>query len=362
MKSNTVFKKIAAGVMSAAMLFTGSALTGESGTPFFAEQTAISASAWDSHDPHNLGSTVYASQGHNKYLYPGDYLTNGSYRAILQGDGNFVIYNTQGNPRWSTNTALNDKYNNPYSGYNLAVQEDGNLVLRATPKSNGGERWIWATGTNGTKGYYTLKLESNGTLSFYKNSNASGTKVWTSTDNKVRWHIDLRKQNNQSYSSDKMYPKTYYSETIGAVGCALASTTMIYNFYKGTSVNPTALNNSTYLDNNSWLRWGNVNSRSDWDNFSYTLLAQKLKEGPVIVFVDRNPYSPHNNGHFIVVHQCTKASGTLSANDFKVLDPAYTYNGDSNMTLNQAMGQIGGYTVTQIQSWGQSAGRSMPNV
>lgn len=353
MKSNNLIKKIAAGVMSAAMLFTGSPLARETGVSFFADQTAITASAWDSHDPHNFGSTLYASIGHNKTLKPGDYLCNGNYRAILQGDGNFVIYNNKGQARWATTTALTSNDNKAYSNYRFVVQEDGNLVLYGKPKANGGDRWIWATGTNGAKGNYTLKLESNGVLNLYRSATASGSKVWTDSDRKVRWHIDVKTQNDPAYRSNLIYP--YTGETIWGVGCALASTTMIYNYYKGTNVNPTALNNSTYLDGNSWLRWGNAKATDvRGRTFSCAELANRLKSGPVIVYIGYK--------HFIVVHQCTKASGTFTTDDFRVIDPAYTYNGSSNMTLSQAMSKIGAYSIVQMDYWSQSAGRSMPNV
>jgi hypothetical protein len=46
-------------------------------------------------------------------------------QAVLQGDGNFVIYNGSGTPVWSSGTI-----NNP--GARLYVQDDGNLVIYAT--------------------------------------------------------------------------------------------------------------------------------------------------------------------------------------------------------------------------------------
>lgn len=361
MKSNNLIKKIAAGVMSAAMLFTGSPLARETGVSFFADQTAITASAasfFDSHDPHNLGSNVTVYSGH-KRLNVGDYLTNGNYKAIMQSDGNFVVYEyywqngqKKNRAKWCSSTALQGAYRN----YHIDVQEDENLVIYATPSNyTSREKAIWCTGTDNrnNKGAHTLKLESNGTLSLYRGSNASGTRAWTNSGNKVSWCIDVKTQNNPAYRSNLIYP--YTGETIWGVGCALASTTMIYNYYKGTNVNPTALNNSTYLDGNSWLRWNNVKATDERDRiFSCNELANRLKSGPVIVYIGYK--------HFIVVHRCTKASGTFTTDDFRVIDPANTYNGSSNMTLSQAMNKIGAYSIVQMDYWSQSAGRSMPNV
>jgi hypothetical protein len=57
--------------------------------------------------------------------------------AIMQGDGNFVIYSTSGSPIWASNTAGN-------SGASLSVQDDGNVVIY----SSGGAA-LWSTGTAG---------------------------------------------------------------------------------------------------------------------------------------------------------------------------------------------------------------------
>jgi hypothetical protein len=57
--------------------------------------------------------------------------------AIMQGDGNFVIYNTAGSPVWSSGTA-------GHNGASLTVQDDGNVVIY----SSGGSA-LWSTGTAG---------------------------------------------------------------------------------------------------------------------------------------------------------------------------------------------------------------------
>ena len=60
-----------------------------------------------------------------------------SAKAIMQGDGNFVIYTAGGSPVWASNTSGN-------SGASLAVQNDGNVVIY----SSGGAA-LWSTGTAG---------------------------------------------------------------------------------------------------------------------------------------------------------------------------------------------------------------------
>lgn len=88
---------------------------------------------------------------------------NGSYRVILQGDGNLVIYNGS-HPTWDSTT----------SGYwvgptgRLTMQSDGNLVIY-----NSNYYPYWDIGKNphfdpaaGRYGYY-LKIQNDGNLVVY---------------------------------------------------------------------------------------------------------------------------------------------------------------------------------------------------
>ncbi len=55
--------------------------------------------------------------------------------AVMQDDGNFVVYTTGSTPLWASGTSGSN-------GAELAVQDDGNVVLYV------GDTPIWATGTN----------------------------------------------------------------------------------------------------------------------------------------------------------------------------------------------------------------------
>jgi len=57
--------------------------------------------------------------------------------AIMQGDGNFVVYTAGGTPVWASNTAGN-------SGASLLVQDDGNVVISSSSGAS-----LWTTGTGG---------------------------------------------------------------------------------------------------------------------------------------------------------------------------------------------------------------------
>ena len=59
-------------------------------------------------------------------------------RAVMQGDGNFVIYNADGSAAWSTGS------NNSNSPSKIVMQNDGNLVVY---DSTGAAKW--SSGTAG---------------------------------------------------------------------------------------------------------------------------------------------------------------------------------------------------------------------
>lgn len=87
-------------------------------------------------------------------LAPGQGLhsVSGAFTAVLQGDGNFVLYGPFG-PLWSSNTAGT-------GADALVMQTDGNLVLYA------GTRPVWSTNTTGTGANY-LALQDDGNLVLY---------------------------------------------------------------------------------------------------------------------------------------------------------------------------------------------------
>lgn len=92
---------------------------------------------------------------------------NQKYRAIMQGDGNFVIYTKHGKAVWSTGTDS--------SGANRAViQSDGNFVLYGTSGA------IWDSHTSG----YTnaiLSLRDDGQLVIWDCGSGHAQLIWASS-------------------------------------------------------------------------------------------------------------------------------------------------------------------------------------
>lgn len=106
--------------------------------------------------PPLLGPVLLAGQT----LRPREALVNGGWVAVMQDDGNFVVY-ANGKAQWSTRTSV--------KGSVVTLQSDGNLVVY-TP----GGKAVWASHTEG-KGGQQLEMQSDGNLVIYT---ANGRPVW----------------------------------------------------------------------------------------------------------------------------------------------------------------------------------------
>jgi uncharacterized protein YkwD len=110
-----------------------------------------------------IGNSIYSGQS----LYSPSY----TYQAIMQHDGNFVVYRTSDfTPVWSTNTVGS-------SANVVNYQTDGNLVVRP-----GGGPAAWAAGTN-TYGGTSLRMQDDGNLVLY---NSAGHPVWSWETGKIK--------------------------------------------------------------------------------------------------------------------------------------------------------------------------------
>lgn len=88
---------------------------------------------------------------------------NGTYRAVMQGDGNFVVYGPAG-AVWSSGTRFG-------SGGSVGLQSDGNLVVRTA-----GGSAAWSTGTNPSHADI-LVMQDDGNLVLYA---ATRRALWSS--------------------------------------------------------------------------------------------------------------------------------------------------------------------------------------
>jgi hypothetical protein len=81
---------------------------------------------------------------------------NGKYYAIMQGDGNFVMYRNDGVVRFATYKL----------GNHMAMQTDGNLV-----EYTAAYQPLWYTGTSGNQGAY-MSVQDDGNLVVYSSGSA----------------------------------------------------------------------------------------------------------------------------------------------------------------------------------------------
>jgi hypothetical protein len=102
----------------------------------------------------NKGNTL----GPDQVLDPWeqDYMesSNRVYRLHMQRDGNLVLYDNTGAPRWASNTAGR-------AVRICAMQGDGNLVIYDFNAA------IWATNTEGNPGSY-VTIQDDGNLVIYR--------------------------------------------------------------------------------------------------------------------------------------------------------------------------------------------------
>src|SRR5262249_13353254 len=110
------------------------------------------------------GDTLQAGSnlGPNQAIVSADGLS----KAIMQPDGNFVLYQFN-QAVWATNTGGS-------GGNRAAMQAGGNFVIYANNSAK------WASNTYGSGGAY-LKMQNDGNLVVYK---SNGGAVWASNTNR----------------------------------------------------------------------------------------------------------------------------------------------------------------------------------
>jgi hypothetical protein len=105
-------------------------------------------------------STLFPGQS----LQPGQTLrSDNMHTLIMQSDGNVVLYNSQSQPRWSTNTG------GLIEPREFIMQNDGNLVLYDTSGQP-----HWASNTQGNPGAF-LNVQDDGNLVVYRAGSATET-------------------------------------------------------------------------------------------------------------------------------------------------------------------------------------------
>jgi hypothetical protein len=103
-------------------------------------------------------------------LHQGNCLRSNKGRFCMQSDGNLVMYNRDGVPKWASST-----YRKGSGPYKLVMQSDGNLVVYG----NGKPTWSSSTWRKGTPPYIIVMQSDNNVVLYDKNMTAT----WASGTN-----------------------------------------------------------------------------------------------------------------------------------------------------------------------------------
>lgn len=82
----------------------------------------------------------------------------------MQADGNLVMYNSSGSPKWASNT-----YRKGTGPYILTMQSDGNLVVYGA----GSPTWASGTWNNGSPPFRLVMQEDNNVVIYDKTGRAT---------------------------------------------------------------------------------------------------------------------------------------------------------------------------------------------
>jgi len=162
-----------------------------------------------------LGSIIRV----NEFLSVNDYIEspNRLFFAILQEDGNFVVYKgTRDNQQeawWATN-----KYGNPGKFFAI-LQTDGNFVVyKGTSPQDQQETW-WATNKYGNPGKFFAILKDDGNFVVYKGTSPQDQQeCWWATNNDRRFY-QWQKDNWETIKNKRLWqiamPATHDSGCYG---------------------------------------------------------------------------------------------------------------------------------------------------
>jgi len=121
---------------------------------------------------------------------------NRQYRAVVQGDGNFVVYKYGEGFVWASNSSGRVKPTK------LSIQTDGNLVLYGTTNEK------WYTGvTPYSNGAHRLVLDNDGHLSVINNA---GTKIWSSEERPFIWPVPGSNKVNSCFKEASGHLTTFH--------------------------------------------------------------------------------------------------------------------------------------------------------
>jgi hypothetical protein len=138
------------------------------------------------------------------YIAQNTAFSNNGYTAILQTDGNFVVYNSAQKALWSSGT-----YERGTAPYILVMQTDNNLVLYDSTN-----RALWASNTweKGQTGAATMTLQSNGNVVV---TDSNGATIWSSNSGQGSTPSTPSTPSSSSYAQNCVAGVNAFRATLG---------------------------------------------------------------------------------------------------------------------------------------------------
>jgi hypothetical protein len=122
--------------------------------------------------------------GIKSHIATGEYLSvwqslvsvDGTYRCVMQGDGNLCIYKGEGGPlTWQSASP------GPIGAYFAVMQQDGNLCVYAGDRPPPQSGPAWQSGSATAQGDYFAALDESGKLQIFSGTTAApGRPIWNS--------------------------------------------------------------------------------------------------------------------------------------------------------------------------------------
>jgi hypothetical protein len=164
--------------------------------------------------------------------------------AKAANNGNFVIYNSSGNPVWNSNSGIA----NPIPPYTTIIGSDGNFVLK-----DGINNTVWQTNTGNNPGaggpYYAMVPEDDCSLKLY---DKNGTIYWSSNPSFEiqqlyddasynRWNISNQLSAISSFNTSPLF----FIPSIAYIYAQDALTNIQNDYNRAVIFNNNSSNNST---------------------------------------------------------------------------------------------------------------------
>lgn len=239
----------------------------------------INQSIWSSR------SEIECTANSNTVLYASQCISskNRVYRAIMQSDGNFVIYRRNN----GSETATWHTYTYGNNGAFLALQQDGNLVVYSAQS-----RPLFNTETSSRPfAAYKLTLGDDGVLRLVQNSGKSQREIWNSKNGKgkietmLTWAVNIANDNSHGWNiNDRLGNPDYDCSSFVCTAAHQAG------FNVSASLSTYTMKDNFVAAGFTWIPWEQIGG------------VANLKRGDILLDIDRHTEIYLGNNQMVGAH------------------------------------------------------------